>query len=412
MSNVRGGAMNFKLGHLAFAAIILIIFAAAAHADDSDDATQVKLLYTGEAWGNVQGGAKRSSLMLNNFDVNVALDADKKWGWHGASFLLDGFYNNGRTPSSLTGAQQQISALDNNGVSNMYRLYQAWYNQDLFDGKTSILAGLYDLNSEFDKLDSAALFFNSGYGWNSVLDESGRNGPSTYPNTSLALRARQYVDQKNGISFEAAVLDGVPDDPNHPHDTNVIINHRNGAMLVGEADYHPADQTKILIGYWNYTARFNDQLVTDASGNPRADTGNQGMYAGVHQRLYSLEDDKRGLDGFVNVGGGDGDINRFDRSLATGLRFTGLWEARPEDQLGLAWNIAHNSYPYRQAMALAGTPVKDDEQDYELTYRAKINDYVTLQPDMQYIVHPNTDPALKNDLIVGMHVEIGYGFGF
>ena len=401
---------RFKFFQLLGACLLISMFAPLAYAND-DDATQVKLLYSGEEWDNLEGGLKRSNLMLNNFDVNVALDANKKWGWQGASFMLDGFYNNGRSPTgSLTGSAQQVSPLDNSGVANEYRLYQAWYNQDLFDGHTSVLFGLYDLNTDFDALDSAALFFNSGFGWNSVLDQSGSTGPSTYPDTSLAMRVRQYIDTKDGISLVAAVLDGAPDDPKHPGDTAVILNRKNGAMLVGEADYHPDDQTKVLLGYWHYTAKFDDQLVTNANGNPAGDTNNEGIYAGVQQRLYSLED-KRGLKGFINVGTGNGNVNRFDQSLATGLTFTGPMASRAEDQLGVGWNILHNGYAYRQAEAIAGTPVKNNEQDYELTYRAKINDYMTLQPNVQYIVNPNTDPALKNDLIIGMHIEIGYGFG-
>jgi porin len=396
------------------ACLSLVSFVPFVQADDSsDNATQVKLLYTGEAWDNTAGGLKRSDLMIHNFDVNVAVDADKKWGWNGASFMLDGFYNNGRSPAkSLTGAAQQASPIDNNGVNNQWRLYQAWYSQDLFDGKTNVLTGLYDLNSDFDQLDSAAMFFNSGFGWNSVLDQSGSTlGPSTYPNTSLALRVRQYLDMKDGVSIQAAVLDGVPDNPKHPGDNAVILDRKNGALLVTEADYHPGNQTKIVLGGWHYTAKYDDQLVTDAAGNPRGDTDNIGAYAGVHQRLYSLTE-KRGLDGFANAGWGNGNINRFDRTFATGLMFVGLLDSRPEDELGVAWNIAHNSYPYRQAQAIAGTPVQNSEQVYEISYRAKITDNVTLQPDAQYVVNPDTDPALKNDLIIGMHIEIGYGFGW
>ena len=55
-----------------------------------------------------------------------------------------------------------------------------------------------------------------------------------------------------------------------------------------------------------------------------------------------------------------------------------------------------------------GTRIYNYETSFEGTYRAKINNWITVQPDIQYIVHP--DYVLKNDLIVGVHFEIGHVF--
>jgi len=379
-----------------------------AQADD-DSAIQVKLLNTDEEWDNVSGGTKRATTNIDLQDVNIALDAEKKWGWTGATFMLDGLYINGRqTTPTLSGTTQTISPIEDKGTQ-MIRLYQAWYNQDLWNGKTSVLIGLYDLNTEFDSLNSAALFFNSGYNWASALDLSGIDSPSTYPDTAFGARVHQWLDQKDGISVQFAALDGVPDEPKHPWENTVQLNHSNGVLLVGEADYYPNSDLKILAGYWYYIAKF-DEFKTDMNGDPLRSSDNQGAYAGIHKRLYSISP-KRGLDGFINAGITNGNINQVDSSFATGLMFTGLLGTRPTDQIGFAWNLAHNSNPFKESEEAAGTPVLDNEMNYELTYRAKINDWITIQPDAQYTVNPGTNPTLKNDFIVGMRVEIGYGFG-
>jgi len=412
---------NFRNAFIFLMAASCSVLAYAAYADEKDKpgekeaepepAFELKFLYTGEEWYNGSGGFKRGTTNIDNFDVSLAFDAEKKLGWTGATFMLDGVYNNGRTADALTGAAQQVSPIDAAGPQ-LFRLYQAWYNQDFFDGRTSVMVGLFDLNTEFDSLDSAGLFFNSGYSWNTALDQSGLNGPSTYPNTSLGTRFRQRLDKAQEWTIQAAVLDGVPDNPNHPKENTININHKNGALLVGEGYYHPDDQTKILLGYWRYTAEFDDQLVTDVNGNPRQDNDNQGIYAGVHQRLYTIKG-RRGIDGFVSVGANEGDINRFDRSLDMGLNWYGPLESRGSDQLGLAWNIGHNGSSYRQAQLLAATPAQSNEMDYELTYRISIiPDQIALQPDIQYIVNPGTNPGLKNDWIFGIHLEIGHEFSF
>jgi len=33
-----------------------------------------------------------------------------------------------------------------------------------------------------------------------------------------------------------------------------------------------------------------------------------------------------------------------------------------------------------------------------------------VQPDIQYVIHPNLDPSLKNDFVFGVHFEIGHWF--
>ena len=60
--------------------------------------------------------------------------------------------------------------------------------------RASIKFGLYDLNSEFDAIEAAALFINPSHGIGPDFSQSGRNGPSIFPLTSLALRADYKLD--------------------------------------------------------------------------------------------------------------------------------------------------------------------------------------------------------------------------
>ena len=47
-----------------------------------------------------------------------------------------------------------------------------------------------------------------------------------------------------------------------------------------------------------------------------------------------------------------------------------------------------------------------------MTYRAPINGWLTIQPDIQYWINPDMDPTLKNDLLLLVHVEISHVFDF
>ena len=50
------------------------------------------------------------------------------------------------------------------------------------------------------------------------------------------------------------------------------------------------------------------------------------------------------------------------------------------------------------------------ETNFELTYRAPITRWLTIQPDIQYRINPNMDPRLKNDLLFMIYFEISHIF--
>jgi porin len=38
---------------------------------------------------------------------------------------------------------------------------------------------------------------------------------------------------------------------------------------------------------------------------------------------------------------------------------------------------------------------------WELTYNDNLTTWLSVQPDVQYIIHPDTNPALRNALVAG-----------
>lgn len=108
--------------------------------------------------------------------------------------------------------------------------------------------GLYDLNSEFDMSDSRSLFIHSTHGVGHDLGQTGENGPSIFPNTSLGLRAAW----EPGANWRllAAVLDGVPGDPDDPTRVRIHLSGEEGALNVAEAQWSGARIGTLSIGHW------------------------------------------------------------------------------------------------------------------------------------------------------------------
>ena len=383
-----------------------------ATAPAADSAYQLNLLYTGEAWSNVSGGLKRGSVYLYNADGRVSVDTERAFGWTGGQFVIEGFYQSYNSLNdTFVGATEEQSPIDA-ACCAIARLYQLYYEQVL--GPTNIRAGIYDLETEFSNLKPMAVFLSKNLTWNAALDQSGTAsrqgtiGPGNYPYTPLAFRIRQTLSPE--WSVQAVIANGAADDPNRPQNNGVFFSSKYGAMMIGEVDYTPNRNTKLMAGLWELTAKLPTNDMFNPDGTARYTYGDTGGYFGGTTRLYS-GGGRRGLDGFFTVGVASGKSTDINKSLNAGLVFTGPISARPADKLGFSFNVNANPASFRHAVALeAGVKLDRYEPSFELTYRARIFDWLTVQPDVQYIVRPSYDPTVRNDLVIGLHFEIGQLF--
>jgi porin len=293
----------------------------------------------------------------------------------------------------------------------MYRLYQAYYDQVI--GSTDILFGIYDLETEFSVTRPMSLFLSKDLTWNTALDQSGTMphngtiGPGNYPYTPLALRIRETFSP--AWSLQAVIADGAADNPNDPPRNGVFFSSQYGALGIAELDYTPSARTKVMAGVWGLTSKLPSNDLTSPDGSRRQVYGQAGGYIGGATRLYTQQG-RRGLDGFLTLGFSGPTSTDTAQSLNGGLVYTGLFDARPNDKAGISFNENANPASYRNAQIQMGNGVYRYETSFEATYRARICSWLTVQPDVQYIINPGYAPTLKNDLVIGLHFEIGHLF--
>ncbi len=342
-------------------------------------------VYTADVFQAVSGGIDDSVAYVDNLDVTLALDAEALWGLQGVEFFVYGIYNNGSTFSeSNVGDAQVISNIETG--EQALRLYEAWANFTLGDS-SELLFGLYDLNSEFDALDSSALFLGSAHGIGTDISQSGDNGPSIFPSTSLSLR---YATALNDTwRLQVAALDGVPGDPNDTDKTAIKLGGDDGALLIAEAQ-RTGPGSRLLIGAWTYTS---DTDVLLPGGDQRK---NAGFYVRGEKKISGVSGE---LTAFGRIGFADDEVNVFSSFYGGGLTWTSFSAERPDDALGVAFAWAETS-----SNAPAG--INDHEIAIELTYRYQIADWLAVQPNIQYVINPGLDPLLDNALAVGARFEI------
>lgn len=353
---------------------------------------RVEAVYILDALSNVSGGVRRHGETLGN--LNLVFDQTTPWdgsfhvylqGLHGGSF------------SEHVGDFQVVDHIEAPATVN---LLEAHYQQHLLNDRLSILVGLYAVDSEFDTRECASLFVHSSPGTGAELGQVGRNGPGIFPFGALGGRLRY---REGGWYGQAAVLEGVPGDPDRPYGNTLRLDSEEGLFLIGEAGHIWEDEHgqlgKVCLGGWGFTAPYETHLDPQL-----ANASNQGAYLSMEKVLSREEDPEQGLSAYLRLGLANGRINPIGTFLGAGAVYTGVFPGRDRDRLGLALNSGFASGQY-----LESGEYLPHETALELTYSFAVAEGFHIQPDLQYVINPGFDPSLENALIIGLRAVLWIG---
>ena len=371
----------------------------------------LNLGYALDAISIADGGVESGTGVAQGLDVTLTMDLEKAAGLKGTSMFFYVLYNQSNGISKLAGDWQGVSNVD---APDALRLFQAWFDQKIFSGHGSIRMGLYNLNTEFYSLSSTGLFVNNGFGIGGEFGRSGKNGPSIYPITSLALRFALHTT--NNEYFMIGVYDGVPGDPEDPTLTHIRLSRKDGALFSAEGGYkfgeyrsHRSQYFKVGVGFWFYTAPHEEILKTDDMGTPYTSEGNQGAYALVEGTVFKeRRHSPEGLTLYGRMGLADKTYNDIGFSWSAGLVYNGLFPGRSNDSVGLAVTSIHAGADFQDAASISGLPIETYESVVEFTYSLAVNNWLTIQPDFQYVINPGLGIETDKTLTAGARFKVGF----
>jgi porin len=111
---------------------------------------------TVDVLSNVSGGIHRKTAVTGDLDLLLTIDMKKLVpGWDNGTLFVYGLGTYGDDPSKHVG---DIQAVSNIAAPNTWKLFEAWYQHNLYK-RFSLLAGLYDVTSEFDVMVSSSELF-------------------------------------------------------------------------------------------------------------------------------------------------------------------------------------------------------------------------------------------------------------
>jgi porin len=406
-------------------------------APKSESGFKFTLQEQSEIWGNVLGGGHQGTSYNGLTTASLDVDLDKTLGWTKARFFFSAFDIHGHGPTrSLVGNNQIISNIE---ATPSLKVYDLWLEQRLF-GTLYLRAGQEGANDDMMSSAYGALFLNSSFGFPGLPAADLPSGGPNYPMATPFAHARWKATDE--LTVVGAVYNG---DPAPPGTGDPQIRDRNGTAfrLNGnsydfvEFRYSPdpdapeALATTYKLGSWYHSGRFGDRrfdatggLLASplSSGIPKTHTGDFALYGIVDQVLWHREGTKsEGVGLFLQVQAGPSDRNLSDLFVEGGVNWNAPFHERPDDVAGLSFAYLGISPAAQQfsldlvAFGRGAVAYATNETVIEATYKAQISDWLTLQPDAQFVLNPNAHipgpfgfKPLPNALVVGVRATVKF----
>jgi porin len=340
-------------------------------------------------------------------------------GYEGGRFHVGGLWLHGENPFSdaFIGDLNKVNLID---YPNGERLWELWYQHQFAGTNVSVKAGLLSVDQDFIIPDvSSRVFVNQTFFFPTIAFNlfdipgypPGFHALPSSPLSSLGVRVR--ADPCESFYAQAAVYDGYPDMSRTG--TRINLNSEEGALAYFEMGYRwnqggedirlPGN---VKFGGYFHTDDFYDNYNTisaliGAGPGPTTHSGNYGFYATADQMLYreTEPDDpaKQGLGAFLRGGWAPKDRNLVEWALDGGLVYRGLIPTRDWDALGfsMAWMWMSEDIADAQRLVNTAAPGTFSLVDYEglmeITYKAQLTAWWTLQPSIQWVTHPGGSEA-------------------
>ncbi|MBP0444266.1 carbohydrate porin [Roseomonas sp. SSH11] len=381
---------------------------------------ELRLDYTGEVLGNLDGGVRRGAIYEGAVRLGVTLDLERAMGWTGGKLQADALQTHGQGLSEhYLGNLLTVSSIE---AAPSTRLYTAWFEQSLFSDFASLRIGQLLADEEFLVSEQAGLFVNATFGWPAIAGAGLRGGGPAYPLATPGIRIRLGAPEATYLAFGAFNGDpagGRSGDPQRRNRNGLLFPVGDDAFLIGEVG-HGVERgitglpATLKFGGWYHTGRYQD-LGAALEGEPSMRRGNYGLYALADAQLWRPQgQEDGGIGAFFRVVGTPARLNPIDLYLDAGLTYKGPLPGRPEDVLGLGVAYAQVSGAARRRDREArllddlGGALRRQEALVELTYAAQLQPGWLLQPVAQYVVHPGAEAGIRNALVLGMRTALSF----
>ncbi|WP_322007609.1 carbohydrate porin [Paraburkholderia tropica] len=382
------------------------------------------LSYTNEAAHNFSGGTQHLTRAAQQIAAGVTMNLDKLWGIRNTTFnftLTDRF---GRSLDDDAGLNTSQQTQEIYGRGQTVWLTKLTLDRTFLDGRLLVSVGR---DSEGQAFDSADCNFQN-------LALCGPQGANLYGNYFMSwpgsvwmARAKLNTTASTWVQFGVYQQSPTYYESSwerHNAWTPTGAGGSNGVVLPLEFGWSPrlaGLEGSYRVGFM-YNTGGQPDLVRDINGNPRAITGLAAMQTGgsynawisISQRLSGQNGGQGALVNLRAVAG-DRATSALDRQMSLSFEYMGPFH-RVHDRIGFGFAATHSSSRAAEYQAAYNAANPDDaspvgsgyEYTYEVFYNWRVVPSVSLQPNLQYIVHPGGTAQNANVFVMGLKTVVAF----
>jgi porin len=379
--------------------------------------------YYGDFLGNPSGGLSHSVGYTHEIVMGGDFDLDRILGWKGAVFTASFGEGTGHNLSQNIGNYFTASEsyVQDTGV-----LYDLYLTQKLFNGKLDLRIGRMTTGQFFASLPAFGLQVNGGINGNpnnffsnapfhaGITSTWGvmikyKPADTTYVSAGIFQASPRLGDSAyHGLNFSICPGDGLLTMLEAGWKPDFGATGPGAATGLSKSGETAEPANPGLPGIYKIGSYYSSYTFDKFSGG--VETNAYGFYAMAQQMVWRSAHNKNNN---FSLWGGVTYSPQTDLSLMPVMGYAGtIWQGlvpgRDQDQWLFTFLTGNFSSPYGDSLANLGTPSPTYEAVLETSYVIQINQYLGIQPDLQYIIRPGGSGTICNALVIGVQVVVSF----
>ncbi|WP_460138454.1 carbohydrate porin [Pseudomonas sp. H2_D07] len=389
----------------------------------------IKADYVGEMGYNAHGGFNddKTGRYSDQFGLGVALDLQKLWGWDNTQAKIQFTNRNGQNISNDRIGDPRAGTLSSSmevyGRGHMVRLTQFWIQHQMFDNKLDVKLGYFGEGEDFNTFpcDFQNLSFCGSQVGNYV------NTWYNWPVSQAAIRVKYNITPE--LYAQIGAYNQNPSQLEHGNGFKLSGSGTKGTVIPVELVWSPKVNNlpgEYRVGYYKSAADAPDVREDVNGGNAvltgadfRTRSSKKGYWFVAQQQLTTHNGDaSRGLNIAVNATFHDKETNLVDNYQSLMLVYKGPFDARPKDDVGIGAARLHVNNDVKKNAELLNaangvsdydnplyTPIRETEYNFEINYGFHVTNWLTVRPNLQYVVQPGGVDKVDNALVAGLKIQ-------
>jgi porin len=358
------------------------------------------ITYGTDLLANPVGGLRRGTAYASELTVEVDVDLAKLAGIKGLSAQVSGDWAAGTNLSDDVDNFFQVAQYFE---GNRVRLYTLFLRQTFFDGRLDLKAGRFATGDDFLASPIGVSLVNDALNPVLFAIEANVPGVTAYPNATWG--GRVIAQPVEALSLSAGAFYSNPFlNPLEANGTEFGISGKAGYFVIGEALFRLNGEagTPGLPGRYRAGGYYDSNLYTSFTNSAQQQRGNYGFFLLGEQMVY--REGAPGTDEGLSLFGAFiyaplQRINTLPYFASVGATYRGLLPSRGKDTAAFA--VYYGGFS-------RDLPGQTYELVLEWTYTIAVAPWLTVQPDVQYIVNPGGRSSTGNALVVGAQLLVQF----